>query len=176
MLNIISQKLTAGRRWYWDESLSDYSPSLYTLEIILKKADGSPAKITTSDNSGAHLIDESAATTAVIPAGYYVYSAYVFEIADTTNIIQVETGIVEILPDPMQAGDVRTFAQKVVDKLEAVLLVVSGNTMQSVSIDGRTYTYKDETDLIKRLEYWQAQAGMSIKKRRQRILTQFTNH
>ena len=176
MLNIINQKLTAGRRWYWEESLSDYAPSLYTLEIILKKADGSPAKITTSESSGNHLVDVAALTTAAFTAGYFVYSAYVFEIATPTNIIQIESGIVEILADPIQSGDVRTFAQKVVDKLEAVILAVSGNTMSSVSIDGRTYTYKDEMELIKKLEYWQAQAGLSIRKKRQRILTQFTNH
>ena len=176
MLNILSQQLTAGRRWNWNETLSDYGASEYTLEIILKKADGTPVKITTSADGSDHEVDVAASETALIPAGYYVYSAYVFEIADTANIIQIETGLVEILPDPMQAGDVRTFAIKMVEKLETALYALASNTMASVAIDGRSYTYKDETEMIKRLEYWQSRAGVKGASKRQRILTQFTNH
>jgi len=174
VLKLISQQLTAGRRWTWTESFYGYDPNDFTLEILLKKADGNPIKITTSNNSG-HLVDVSASTTAQILPGYYVYSAYVFEIAEPSSIIQVETGIVEVLPDPMQAGDVRTFAIKMVEKLEAALYALASNTMSTVAIDGRSYTYKDETELTKQLEYWQSRAGIKGASKRQRILTRFTN-
>ena len=176
MLTILSKQLTAGRRWNWNETISSYGASEYTLEIILKKADGTPVKITTSADGSDHEVDVAALTTAQIPAGYYVYSAYVFEIADTSNIIQIETGLIDVLPDPMQAGDVRTLAIKMVEKLETAIYALASNTMASVAIDGRSYTYKDETQMIKRLEYWQSRAGIKGASKRQRILTQFTNH
>ena len=63
-----------------------------------------------------------------------------------------------------------------VEKLVTALYALASNTMASVAIDGRSYTYKDETEMIKRLEYWQSRAGVKGASKRQRILTQFTNH
>jgi hypothetical protein len=92
---------------------------------------------------------------------------------DGTEITELgESFLVEILPDLNTKPDPRSFAMKMVDAIETSIYALAQKTMASVSIEGHTYTYKDEDKLLERLNYCERKAG---KRKRQRVLIQFSN-
>lgn len=175
MLLFSTKSLIAGTKWNWSESISDYGADLYTLQIFLKKANGTLKTITTTPDGSSHQISASAAVTALYPFGSYTYHAVVYEIATPGNVISIERGIVEILPDLAIETDPRTFAMKMVDKLQTALLALSDKMMSSISIDGRSYTYANIDQLTNQLTYWESKAGIPGTEKRQRIKFQFIN-
>lgn len=175
MLLFSTKSLIAGTKWEWTESITDYGADLYTLLIYLKKTNGTLKTITTTPDGTSHQISEPALTTAAYPFGSYTYHAVVFEIADPGNVISIERGIVEILPDLAIETDPRTFAMKMVDKLQTALLALADKTMSSISIEGRTYTYSNIDQLTNQLTYWESKAGIPGTEKRQRIKLQFIN-
>ena len=74
-----------------------------------------------------------------------------------------QAGIVEVWPDPVNAEtfDNRTFAQKMVEDIEKALAGFSGSggRVKSYQIGSRTVTYRDISELLNQLAYWEQQVA-----------------
>lgn len=171
-MQIEKEQLIAGLDWSWSESVASYPASTHTLKYVLKKGTDNPIPLTSTADGDAHYFEIDDANTAAYESGYYVFTAYVFEIADTDNLIAIATGVVEIKKDLATVSDARTHALKMVENLRATIISLSTKTMSDVTIEGRSYTYNDIEKLEKLLKYYERQAGLS---KRKRTLIQFSN-
>jgi hypothetical protein len=171
-LEIEKQILVSGLDWNWSEPVSSYPASTYTLKYILKRTTANPITLTSAADGDNHEFTIDDSDTATYTAGYYSYTAYVVEIADTDHIIPIATGVVEIKKDLSTVSDARTHAMTMVDNLRTTILALSTKTMSDVSIEGRNYTYNDIEKLEKLLTYYERKAGVT---KRKRTLIQFSN-
>lgn len=171
-MQIEKEKLVSGLDWNWSESVSGYPATTYTLKYVIKKGTNNPIELLSSADGSIHefIIDD--AETAAYAAGYYSYTAYVVEIADTDHIILVGTGVAEILKDLVSVSDARTHDLIMVENLRANILSLSTKTMSDVSIEGRSYTYQDIDKLEALLRRYERRAGLL---KRKRTLIQFQN-
>jgi hypothetical protein len=98
----------------------------------------------------------------------------------------VETGEVEILPDPAVSGaplDMRNQARKALDELNAARAtwVATGGRVKRYSIAGRDIEYKDAAEIDMEINYWTKQVGEEQtsadleagRRPKNRILTRF---
>lgn len=175
-LNIENQKLICGVIWTWEETIPDYPASDYELKILLKKPNVNVITLTATASGDTHVFTITASTTSGYSnnSGTYLYQAIATSRSVATEIYEAAApGIIEILPDLSTKPDPRSFALKMVDAIQTALYALAQKTMSSVSIEGHTYTYKDEDKLIERLNYWERKSGT---KKRQRVLYQFDNN
>lgn len=114
-------QVTAGDRWQWTRSLSDYDAATWTLTYALVKPDKKLTLTATADGSD-HLIDVPASTTADYPAGVYSWQAYVTH-ADGSRYT-VGAGRIEIKPNlaaQTDGYDARSFARRQLARIEAAI-------------------------------------------------------
>jgi len=172
-LQIEKQKLVAGVDWDWEESVADYPASTHSLKYLLKRANEITITLTATADGDAHVFEIDRTLTAAYPKGYYIYQAIVTSLTDAADVHEVgEPGLIQVFPDLTTEPDPRTFPVKMIDAYETALYALAQKTMSSVSIEGHTYTYKDEDKLLERLNYWERKAG---KFKRKRTLIQFQN-
>ena len=173
-MQIELQKLVAGVDWDWEESVNDYPASTHQLKYLLKRANENTITLTASASGNSHVFEIDRAVTAAYPKGWYTYQAIIVSRTDATDIHEVGApGLVQVYPDLTTEPDPRSFELQMVDKIKTALLALAEKTMSSVSIEGHTYTYKDEDKLISMLNYWERKSG---SKKRQRVLYQFDNN
>lgn len=171
-MQIDKETLVAGLDWNWSESVSSYPASTHTLKYILKKGTNDPITLTSAADGEAHEFTIDDALTSTYESGYYIYTAYVMEIADNDALTVIGTGVIEIKKDLATVSDARTHALTMVDNLRATIISLSTKTMSDVTIEGRSYTYNDIEKLEKLLKYYERQAGLV---KRKRTLIQFSN-
>jgi hypothetical protein len=163
--------LIVNNTWTWEEYFPDYPASNYKLRIILKSSNGSSVSIVSIADGNSHLFLKDKSDTAHLTSGLYAFQVFAISLEDGNKIYPIDFGVVEVHADITQS-DPRTFAVKMVENLRATLLELSTKTLAEFSIDGRSYTYYDKTEVRKELAYWESKAGITRKKR---ILMQFTN-
>ena len=175
-MQIENQKLVAGTLWNWEESVADYPASTHQLKYLLKKPNLTTIELAATANGDAHVITQTVIQTALYSnnSGWYVCQPIIVNRSDAADITDLgESFLVEIFPDLNTKPDPRSFAMKMIDAIETSIYALAQKTMSSVSIEGHTYTYKDEDKLIERLNYWERKAG---KYKRKRTLIQFDNN
>ena len=170
------RKLIKGSLLDIYQAIDDYSPSTYFLRYTFKKATDAAVTFDTTADSGEHLLSLSASETLTISTGYNVCNIQAINTSDATEIIPIANLVIEWLPDPNTENDSRSFYLKVVEELETAILLLADKTMSSISIDGRSYTYNDLSNMERMRDYYQNKAGIkSDNAGRKRILAQFTN-
>ena len=158
------------------ESASDYPATTHKLTYTLKKATEAAVSFDTVADGTQHLLDLTPVQSLTISTGYNVCSIVAVSLTDATEIIPIANLVVEFLPDPNTENDARSFYVKVLEKLEAAILLLADKTMSSISIDGRSYTYNDLGQLERMRDYYSNKAGIkSEQSGRKRILANFTN-
>lgn len=158
------------------ESIADYSASDYTLKYIFKKATEPPNEFDTIPDGTDHLLTITPTESASLATGYNICNIYAINNSDSTEIIPLASLVINVLPDPNTDNDARSFELKVLDKIETAILALADKTMSSISIDGRSYTYKDLAELERNRLHYKSLAGIpGSETQRKRILTQFTN-
>lgn len=171
-MQIDKQTLVAGLDWNWSEAVSSYPASTHTLKYLLKKGTNNPITLTSAADGDSHEFTIDDDLTAAYESGYYSYTAFVMEIADNDVITVIGTGVVEIKKDLATVSDARTHALTMVENLRTTIEALSTKTMDSVSIEGRNYTYTDIEKLEAMLFRYERRAGIRKKKR---TLIQFSN-
>jgi len=158
------------------DAVDSFSPSDYSLKYIFKKATTEPVEFDTSAEGGLHLLELSPAESLTVQTGYNVCTILAVSLTDPTEINPIANLVIEFLPDPNTENDARSFALRVVEKLETAILLLADKTMSSISIDGRSYAYKDLAEMERMRDYYSQKAGIkSDTQGRRRILTKFTN-
>lgn len=89
-------RITQGERVEWTRYFSDYSPTLYTAKWIFRGPSTGFTVNGTADGIGFEAVIP-AATTATMTVGKWQWWAYVTEIADALNVINVDTGYFDIV-------------------------------------------------------------------------------
>ena len=152
------KQVTAGDTWTWKKELSDFLPSDgWVLTYALVKS-GKLIEITATDDSDDHLVEVAVSDTTDYESGIYHWQSYVTKSA-TSERYSYEKGTIEVLPDFAQQDtgyDNRSFAKKMVDALEGIMPTVEARGVASISVDGRSYTYTDQTTLHDAYDYWLA--------------------
>jgi hypothetical protein len=151
-------KITAGNSVSWLLSLPDYPASAgWTVTYYLLNAAGA-IDFSSAAESDSHLFAIAASTTAEWTAGKYKYTTLV---SDGTDRYTVETGNIEILPDPSEltTHDGRTHAEIVLENIESVLEGKATADNLKYEINGRSLEKYPWGDLIKMRSHYRAEVA-----------------
>jgi hypothetical protein len=142
----VPSQLIAGDLWQWTRELSDYPAGTWTLTYYFSNKDqsfsvaGTPAGV-------VHGFSIAAATTAGYKAGRYKYSGRVVNGASSFTI---EEGWLEVAANPAASGnrDVRSFARRTLDAIEATLEGRATSDQLAMSVNGRSISRIPLEELI----------------------------
>lgn len=154
----MQQTLIVGDTLAFTTTLPDYPASDgWTLTYrLVPRTSGTQYELTASADGDAYDVAVSATTTALWTAGEYSWSSYVTKAAERYT---VESGTITLLPDPGQvaAYDGRSQARKAVDDLRAALATYTASQghVAEYEIAGRRMKFKDSTDILTLLNYWE---------------------
>lgn len=110
-----------------------------------------------------YVITETPTNTAQWKAGAYGWSRWVEKSGARQTLNDLDSrGQLTIRQDPttaVQGFDNRTQAQTAVDDLKSALATfrASGGVVKSYTIGERSIEFSDETDILKRLSFWQSE-------------------
>jgi hypothetical protein len=167
------------------ENIEKFRAQLSVILDTLKSDIGATVNVgwhAVPDGDG-YQVNVAPATTSGWTPGKYTWVAYV---ARPGERFTVESGEVEILPDPAVSGsplDLRSQARKALDDLKAARAtwVSTGGRVKRYSIAGRDIEYKDAAEIDMEIAYWTKQVGEEQtgadleagRRPKNRILTRF---
>lgn len=135
----------AGSSYSWSKSLSDYPASDgWTLKYSIVNCDNQ-FDVTAVANG-----DDYDVTIATTDSAEYVEGAYKFVgyVEKAGERVQVYGADLVIRPDFTNAADMRSYAERVLEAVEAVIEGTASKDQQSVMIDGQTLVRRPVADLI----------------------------
>jgi hypothetical protein len=139
----------------WEENLSEYPASSYSLHFNFRNA-SSDFQITATADGDIHSIVLTATSTTNWTAGTYQYVAYVQNLTDATERHFIGRGIIEIRADPTadSALDYRSHYEKMVTALKAVLEGRAAKDYDAITIAGRSITMMSLKELRESYAYY----------------------
>ena len=168
--------ITAGNSASWLLTFSDYPASAGgAITFYLLNATHA-IDFTTSASGDSHLVDLSAAATALYTAGDYKYTAL---ISDGTDRYTVDTGNITILPDPstLTTYDGRTHAEITLAYVDAVIEGKATKDVLRYTIGGRELWKNSWKELLELRSYYRAEVASeqakAAGKKQSKILTRF---
>lgn len=151
-------QLLAGDTWEWTREFADYPASTHSAAWYFEKADHnfSVAAAAAGDTFTGTV---AAATSAGYRAGKYRWRLVVTRTADSVRKT-VESGWLDVLPDPAAAGNVdhRSTALVVLDMIDAYLRDPTNLTASSYSLGGRSLSRWSRSDLLVERDKWKTEA------------------
>jgi hypothetical protein len=148
----VPAELASGARWAWTRSdiTSAYPTSAYTLSFRLTQLD-SPnlsSTITAGKVSSAHVVTVSADDTkGAYAAGDYSWQAIITRDSDGEQV-QVDAGLVSILPDLAAPGVTSSWAYQVLMAIRATLKNTASKEQAAYSIGGRSLSMRSIPELM----------------------------
>lgn len=141
----LSDKIRAGDSLKFTVDLADYPADVWTLSYTINNASNSYT-VTAGADGETHSMSVLPAVTELWTAGDYRYFATV---TDGVDRYTVQAGHVQILPN-LAAGavDDRAHVEKVLVALEATLENKATNDQLTLSINGRSLTRMNVTELL----------------------------
>lgn len=175
----IHKKIRAGDSLLFTEELKNYPASLYTLTYTLINA-YHKYTINTSNNNDTFVVSLTPSQTENFEMGTYAYVAHI----EKDNIkLQVLEGNITILPnlESLQNLDTRTFAQQMVDTINAVIGNTATLEQKQYTINGRTMVSRDLPELLEMrqlflMETAREENSKGIKNNRHSLYTVFRRH
>lgn len=153
---MLPEQIFAGATLEFSEYLSEYpaGTSCFVSYILINSANR--MVITSTPDGTNHKYFVPAATTANFESGTYSYQKVVYS---DTDVIVLEQGACVVTP--LFAGvntlDNRTFAQRMVEAIEAVLENRATMTQSSITYKNRTLQNTPYTELIQALSIFKMQ-------------------
>jgi len=144
----LPKSLVAGDSWQWDKSLSEYPASegyTYKTKLILKNTTGTVIDISSDANGDTHEVRVSAEDSNAYEAGAYRFNEYVE--SDAGERFTLKIGDITVYPNPETATDIRSYYEKIVEMIDAVLLGEATDNVKSYTIKNRTLAHYDITEL-----------------------------
>lgn len=159
MAPVLPTSFIAGDTFSLTASLADYPAGdgwVLSLRFV-PRSSGTPISITGTASGDDHVATVAAATTAAWVAGSYAASAWVALAGVTAT---VETGQLEILPDPrvVTALDSRSAAEVALDAARAALAAWSP-TVRRYRINGREMEFNSPSEILPVISYWTTQVA-----------------
>jgi len=135
--------LVAGDTWTWQRSDlgADFPPAAYSLTYSMQREGNTtaPTTFTATESGETYTVTVPAATTAVLAAGTWQWTAHAIRTADSARVT-VGSGIFTVKPNPAVAHDPRSHAAKVLAAIEALIEGRATSDVSSYSIAGRSLT------------------------------------
>jgi hypothetical protein len=151
---------TAGNNVYWNKTLSDYPASSYLLSYkIVPIAGGEAYSFAASASGSVHQVRLTPANTAGYTAGDYLLIGTVTDLSTSglTTKISLESTRLEIKPQPESTLDRRSFAQITLLALQDTYTKLAKSSINSGTVNGKTYTRSSLSELRSEITYWQSQ-------------------
>ncbi len=158
----IPQKINAGDTLIFTDTLTDYPASLWTMQFSLVTG-ATPPTITTATADGDNFqVEISAADTAKLASGKYLYAEVVTEIA-TSRKYTARTGEIQVLPS-LLAAQQPTAAQTLLAACDTAFLKLAGTTDAEVNFNGQMFRKRDIAALQKIRTQLQAEVSREQQK------------
>lgn len=136
-------------QWRRTDLFTDYPDSEYAISYVSRQsADSSGAEfsVTGSVTSGEWIFSIPSATSSAFTAGDYFWQLEVRRLSDSERVI-INRGSWDVFVDLDNAADPRSFAQRILDRVEALLEGKFVHDADSISVNGRTLSKMDQEDL-----------------------------
>jgi hypothetical protein len=144
----VPSSLVAGDLWQWTRSLADYPAGTWTLTYYFQNQSGAFSKAASASGT-THSVSIAAADTSAYKPGRYKYSA---RVASGLSVFTLEDegGWLDVEPNPASAGgaDVRSWARRTLDAIEAALEGKASQDQLSMSVGGRSIARIPPKDLM----------------------------
>jgi hypothetical protein len=176
-----------GDRWSWKKTdiVSDYNPSLYSLSYIFRSfTDANTSiSITATNVNSEFVVEVPSATTAAYPHGTYRWYSFITRTSDSERI-ELNSGTIEVNPNrTIASDDPRSHAERMVNKIEAVLENRASADVMSYSIAGRSLSKMSPDELVKWRDYYLSEVAKELRAEaiklgkgvNSKILVRFTN-
>lgn len=148
------------------EYSSDYDNSLHTMALIMRAGTGANLEFTiNATNSGNdYLFTADSATTSGYTASHYHYQLEVVETSSSNRIV-LDQGEIDILHDlDVNNVDPREHAEKMLQKIEAVLENRADGDISTYSIAGRSLTKMSPEELLTWRDYYRREVKAHKRK------------
>lgn len=149
--------LVAGDSWLWRDVLDaiPFSAPEWSMSYVLRPVAGGDAVTFVGDPvDGVFEFRATATLSAGLSPGAYSWSKIASN-SGTDSRLTVETGRVEILPDPTTAtGDQRSSGERILDAIKSTLEGRVSKDAESYSIEGRSISRTPIADLLRLREVY----------------------
>ncbi len=145
-------KIVAGDLLQWKRTDlgADYANGSYTLsyKARLEGTGSTVITITASASGDDYLVSVGQSTTASYTAGDYRWQAYITRDSDSERLT-IDSGTFEVVANrSASTADPRSHAKTMLDKIESILEGRADGDVSAYSINGRSLTKLDITELL----------------------------
>jgi len=163
-------------QWKRSDLVDDYPLSDYSVEYVARITGGgsSEIKVAATEVDGTYLITVDSATSADFAAGYYHWQLEVTKTSTGDRIVVDRGAFTAVVDLDDNQADPRLFEEKMLAKIESILLGKADADVSSYSIAGRSltkYSYQELQDL-----HDQYEAKVNRHKQLERIKLGKTTH
>lgn len=139
-------------QWKRSDLVDDYPLSEYSVEYVARITGGgsSEIKIAATETGGTYLITVDSATSADFVAGYYHWQLEVTKTSTGDRVVVDRGAFTAVVDLDDNQADPRLFEEKMLAKIETILLGKADADVSSYSIAGRSltkYSYQELQDL-----------------------------
>jgi hypothetical protein len=163
-------------QWKRSDLVDDYPLSEYSVEYVARITGGgsNEIKVAATETGGTYLISVDSATSAEFAAGYYHWQLEVTKTSTGDRIVVDRGAFTAVVDLDDNQADPRLFEEKMLAKIETILLGKADADVSSYSIAGRSltkYSYQELQDL-----HDQYEAKVNRHKQLERIKLGKTTH
>lgn len=139
-------------QWKRSDLVDDYPLSEYSVEYVARITGGgaNEIKVTATETDGTYLITVDSATSAEFVAGYYHWQLEVTKTSTGDRVVVDRGAFTAVVDLDDNQADPRLFEEKMLAKIETILLGKADADVSSYSIAGRSltkYSYQELQDL-----------------------------
>ncbi len=139
-------------QWKRSDLVDDYPLSEYSVEYVARITGGgsNEIKVTATETDGTYLITVDSATSADFDAGYYHWQLEVTKTSTGDRVVVDRGAFTAVVDLDDNQADPRLFEEKMLAKIETILLGKADADVSSYSIAGRSltkYSYQELQDL-----------------------------
>ncbi len=168
-MNLLSQKLTAGDSWEWNESFSGYSPDTHTANCFLRLGTNEPIVIKGVKDGETFKFTRKPAETSSVPHGEYTFF---YELSKENFSLSTDPEKITINKNLRLAStDPRTQDEIDLENAKAAYSRLIARETDEVDFNGKRLKYTDRMILKKIID--QLERKLGIKKRVPRILEEY---
>jgi len=156
-------RVTAGETLSWTRTIAAYPASVWTGVYYFRNESNVIPPITCTADGLDHQVSVDVATSSTWKPGNYFWTLYVEKSAAgvVTERYEIDRGEIEVaaFAGSGTPADGRSFAQMMVDQLEALMLRVSKNDATNLSLGtgtSRSKTFKTLAEVETSLARWRA--------------------
>ncbi len=139
-------------QWKRSDLVDDYPLSEYSVEYVARITGGgsNEIKVAATETGGTYLITVDSATSADFDAGYYHWQLEVTKTSTGDRVVVDRGAFTAVVDLDDNQADPRLFEEKMLAKIETILLGKADADVSSYSIAGRSltkYSYQELQDL-----------------------------